>query len=565
MTRNTRNTRRSRTVALTASAVLIALGATACGGSSGSGSGSGSSGAPGKGGTLTVLDKADFDHLDPQRVYTTEGSSMDEEIVRTLTGWDETGSAPKLVGDLATDTGTPSKGATVWTFHLRHGVKYQDGTEVTAADVKYGVERFFSSDINGGPPYAAQWLVGGAGYKGPYQGKQLDSIQTPDKYTIVFHLNQPVADFNESTAMTGWAAVPKAHDTGSTYDTKVWADGPYMIKSYTKNKELVLTRNTHWSAATDPIRQQNVDEMDVKFGQDESAIDQQIKADAGTARTSIQQWPIAGSDLAQLAGDPALKSRYYKIPAPGINYLAINTTRVTDLRVRQAIEYAIDKTTVRGAFGGAAYGDYATTMLSPGIGGYRKFNLYSANPAGNLAKARELMRQAGDPEPTMSIAVENTPTQEHFADAVKTALERIGIHVNISPIDASSYFSTVDNTKNQYDLTWGDWIADWPNASTVLPTLFDGRLIRKNPQANQDLSYLNDPKVNALIDQAAKMTDVERRNATYGRMDQQILKDAAVVPLTYMNFSDMSGSGVGGVIPDTILAEPSLVHVYVKH
>jgi peptide/nickel transport system substrate-binding protein len=564
MTRTTRNTRRSRTVALTATAALIVLGATACAGSSGTG-GTAGSGTPGKGGTLTVLDKADFDHLDPQRVYTTEGSSMDEEIVRTLTGWDETGSAPKLVGDLATDTGTPSEGATVWTFHLRHGVKYQDGTEVTAPDVKYGVERFFSSDINGGPPYAAQWLVGGVGYKGPYQGKELGSIRTPDKYTIVFHLNQPVADFNETTAMTGWAAVPKAHDTGSTYDTKVWSDGPYMIKSYTKNKELVLTRNPHWSRSTDPIRQQNVDEMDVRFGQDESAIDQQIKADAGTARTSIQQWPIAGSDLAQLANDPALKSRYYKIPAPGINYLAINTTRVKDLRVRQAIEYAIDKTTVRGAFGGSAYGDYATTMLSPGIGGYRRFNLYGSNPAGNLARAKELMRQAGNPGPTLSIAVENTPTQEHFADAVKTALERIGIHVNISPIDAASYFSTVNNTKNQYDLTWGDWIADWPNASTVLPTLFDGRLIRKNPQANQDLSYLNDPKVNALIDKAATMTDVAQRNAAYGRMDQQILKDAAVVPLMYMNFSDMSGSAVGGVVPDTILAEPSLVHVYVKH
>ncbi|GGW75440.1 ABC transporter substrate-binding protein [Streptomyces caelestis] len=557
----TRSTRRSRTVALTASAVVIALGATACGGSS-SDSGSG---APGKGGTLTVLDKADFDHLDPQRVYTTEGSSMDQEIVRDLTGWDETGSQPKLVGDLATDTGTPSKGATVWTFHLRHGVKYQDGTEVTAPDVKYGVERFFSSDINGGPPYAAQWLVGGAGYKGPYQGKELSSIRTPDKYTIVFHLNQPVADFNETTAMTGWAAVPKAHDTGSTYDTKVWSDGPYMIKSYTKNKELVLTRNKYWSQSTDPIRQQNVDEMDVKFGQDEAAIDQQIKADAGTAQTSIQQWPIAGSDLAQLANDPSLKSRYYKIPAPGINYLAINTTRVKDLKVRQAIEYAIDKTTVRGAFGGSAYGDYATTMLSPGIGGYQKFNLYSANPAGNLAKAEELMKQAGNPKPTMSIAVENTPTQEHFADAVKTALEHIGIHVNISPIDAANYFSTINNIKNQYDLTWGDWIADWPNASTVLPTLFDGRLIKKNPQANQDLSYLNDPKANALIDKAATMTDVKQRNATYGQLDEQIMKDAAVVPLMYMNFSDMSGSKVGGVISDTILAEPSLVHVYVKH
>ncbi len=114
------------------------------------------------------------------------------------------------------------------------------------------------------------------------------------------------------------------------------------------------------------------------------------------------------------------------------------------------------------------------------------------------------------------------------------------------------------------DLTWGDWIADWPNASTVLPTLFDGRQIKKLPQSNNDLSYLNDPKVNAQIDKIGKMTDIKQRNAAYGALDEQILKDAAVVPLMYMNFSEVSGSKVGGVINDSIMAEPSLVHAYIK-
>jgi peptide/nickel transport system substrate-binding protein len=556
--------RRQRTVALSASALAIALGATACGGGSSSNSSSSTGGAPVKGGTLTVLDQADFPHLDPQRVYVTQPDSTDQLLARTLTNWDETGSKPKLVGDLATNTGTPSKGDTVWTFHLRQGIKWQDGTDVTAQDLKYGIERGFSGDINGGPPYAAQWLVGGSTYKGPYTGKSLDSIQTPDKSTIVFHLNQPVADFNETTAMANWSAVSKAHDTGSTYDRNVFSDGPYMIKSYTANKELILVKNKYWNQSTDPLRQQNVDEFDFKFGQDQGAIDQQIKSDAGVAQTSIMQFPIAGADLNSIATDPSLKSRYIQSSAPGINYMAINTTTVKNVKVRQAIEYAIDKSTVRGAFGGQAYGDYASTMLSPGIGGYKKFNLYSSNPTGDITKAQALMKQAGNPKLTLSLAVEATPTQEHVADAVKTSLARIGITVNITPINTASYFPTIENVKNQYDLSWVDWIADWPNASTVLPTLFDGRLIAKNPQANQDESYLNDPKVNAMIDQAAKETDLAKRNAIYGNMDEQIMKDAAVVPLMYMNFSELVGSKVGGLIPDTILAEPSLVHAYVK-
>ncbi len=550
--------RRTRTAAVTATAIALALGATACGGSTGN------SGKEMKGGTLTILNKADYDHLDPQRTYTTEGSSMDEEIVRTLTNWQEDSGKPKLVGDLATDTGTPSKNDTVWTFHLRQGLKYQDGTAVTSQDVKYGVERFFSADVNGGPPYASEWLIGGGSYKGPYKGKSLNSITTPDSSTIVFHLNQPVADFNETTAMPGWSAVPKAHDTGATYDTHVWSDGPYMIKSYTKNKELVLVRNKYWSQKNDPIRQQNVNEIDVKFGMDEAAIDNLMKSDAGVAKTAIMQWPVAGSDLAGLNADKQIQSRYYKIPAPGINYLTLNVNRIKNIKVRQAIEFAMNKTTIRGAFGGEAYGDYASTMLNPGMGGYKKFNLYSTNPAGDVAKAKQLMKEAGNPKLTLSVAVENTSTMEHVGDAIKNSLARIGIKVNVSPIDAANYFSTLDNTKNQYDMAWMDWIADWPNASTVLPVLFDGRQIKKLPLSNQDISYLNDPKINSQIDKIAKMTDINARNAAYGNLDQQIMSHASVVPLMYMKFTDLSGSKVGGVIPDTILAEPSLVHVFLK-
>ncbi|MBV9023227.1 MAG: ABC transporter substrate-binding protein [Streptomycetaceae bacterium] len=547
---------RTRTAAIAATAIALVLGATACGDSLG--------GKPVKGGTLTIVEKADFDHLDPQRIYTTEADSAIELLARSLTNWDVTGSTPKLVGDLATDTGTPSDNDQVWTFHLRHGVKWQDGSEVTSQDIKYGVERVFSPDISGGPPYASQWLVGGSTYTGPYKGKSLDSLQTPDPYTIVFHLNQPVADFNETTAMPTWAAVPKAHDTGSTYDTHVWSDGPYKLQSYTHNKEAVLVKNPYWNASTDPLREQNVNEVDIKMGMNESAIDQLLESDAGSAKTSMQQWPIAGSNLSTVLGNPALKHRIVSSKAPGILYMAINTTRVKDIRVRQAIEYAINKETVRGAFGGSGYGDYATTMLTPGIGGYKHFNLYSSNPAGDLAKAKQLMAQAGNPKLTLSLSVENTPTHEHFGDAVKNALNQIGITVNVTPVDAGSYFSTVWNVKNQYDLYWEDWIADWPNASTVLPVLFDGRQIAKLPQANQDASYVNDPALEAQMDSLSKMPDLGARNAAYGNLDEEIMRKAAVVPLMYMNFPEMFGSKVGGLYPDAILGEPNLMKVFIK-
>jgi peptide/nickel transport system substrate-binding protein len=419
--------RKTRTVTMTAIAITVALGATACGGGSG-----GSPSTVTKGGTLTYYAPSDFDHLDPQRTYTTQGQNIGREIYRSLTGWTQSASAPNakptLVGDLATNTGVSSNGAKTWTFTIRPGVKWQDGSTVTSYDVKYGVERSFDPDLSGGPTYAQQWLANDKGYKGPTKSGDLASIQTPNASTIVFQLNQPVSDFNEATAMETFSAVPKAHDTGATYDTHVWSDGPYELKSYVQNKELILVKNPEWSQATDPLRNQNVDEIDVKMGMDQAAIDQLMKADGPDAQDAIIEDPIAGTDLNSFVNDPTLKSRLHAIPAPGTNYLAMNTTTIKSLLVRQAIEWAINKETVRGAFGGAAYGQYATVFLPPGTDG-REDNAapYGTNPAGDPAKAKALLAQAGVKNLTLSLAVEATPTQAKVGSAIADALAQVGI------------------------------------------------------------------------------------------------------------------------------------------
>jgi peptide/nickel transport system substrate-binding protein len=552
--------RNKRSIAITAIAISVALGASACGGS-----GSGSSKAT-KGGTLMYYAPSDFDHLDPQRTYTTQGENIGREIYRSLTGWDQkVGQAkPTLAGDLATDTGTPSDNAKTWTFHIRPNVKWQDGSTVTSQDVKYGVERSFSPDINGGPQYAAQWLIGGDKYKGPYTGKSLDSIETPDAHTIVFKLKQPVVDFNQATAMETFAAVPQKHDTKSTYDTSVWSDGPYMLKSYQHNKELVLVKNPKWTQASDPLRNQNVNEIDVVMGKDQAAVDQLMKADGPNAQNAIIEDPIAGTDLTPFSNDPAIKSRLHHIPSPGINYLALNVQSIKNIKVRQAIEFAMNKDTVRGAFGGSVYGPIANTMLAPGVDGHQDFNLYSTNTAGDVAKAKALMAQAGNPKLSLSLAVESTPTQQQVGTAIKSALARIGITVNISQIQRSSYFSTLDNVNNHYDLAWMDWIPDWPNASTVLPILFDGRQMKANPQSNQDISRLNVPAINSKMDQIGMMSNAAQANAAYGALDKEIMQQASVVPLVDMTFTEMQGSKVGGLTDDSVLAEMNLAHVFVK-
>jgi len=554
--------RKKRTVAMTAIAISVALGATACGGSSTKSSPSGSTGTRISGGTLVYYAPSDFDEIDPQRTYTTQGMNIDQEMVRTLTGWSQSpgSGAPKLVGDLATDTGTASNNDRTWTFHIRPGVKWQDGSTVTSYDVKYGVERAASPDITSGTTYW-QWLVGASSYKGPYQGKSLPSIETPNASTIIFQLSSSQAEFPEAAAMDTFAAVPKAKDTGANYNSDLQSDGPYEIKSYTQGKELILVKNPYWSAATDPMRQQNVAEIDIKMGEDMASIDQLMKADQGQAQDAVIEDPIAGTDLTPFTMDPALKSRMHNIATPGVDYIAMNTTTITNVKVREAIGDAINKETYRGAMGGSAYGDIATSFLPTGTPGRIAYNPYDNTGTGNVTAAKALMAQAGVKTLTLSLAVKDTPTMEKAADSIKDSLSQIGITVNIKPIDSGTYFNNIGNKSNNYDLIWSDWFADWPSAQTIDPILLDGRQIQA--QGNNDYSLLNDKKAEAMMDAAAALTDPTAQANAYAAADKYIFTtDYPLVPLTYRNQTEMSGSNVGGLTEDTIIGELDLTHVY---
>ena len=127
-----------------------------------------------KGGTIYVIGKSDFNHFDPTRVYDTAVGNFGRLISRPLTGIQQVGNVQKLVGDLAADTGKSSNGGAVWTFKLRPGIKWEDGKDVTCADVLYGVSRSFdtladSPILTGGPSfYVTDFIENKTDYKGPY-------------------------------------------------------------------------------------------------------------------------------------------------------------------------------------------------------------------------------------------------------------------------------------------------------------------------------------------------------------------------------------------------------------
>ncbi len=276
-------------VVVAASALLL----TACGGG---GSSAGGTGTPTQGGTLTYLTIAEqFNHVDPQRNYTGQDLAFFSGYVnRTLTSYAhaEGAAGAELVADMATDTGTTTDGGKTWSFTLRDGLTWEDGSEVTCQDVAYGVSRVFATDIIvDGPTYAISYLDIPAGdegsqYPGPYkataeQQALYDNAVSCDGKTITFKLNKVVADFNYTVTLLAFAPVPKAKDTGEKYDDSVVSNGPYKIESYVKAQSMTLVRNENWNPDSDPIRKAYPDKVVVNFAQDQAVIDSRLIASAG--------------------------------------------------------------------------------------------------------------------------------------------------------------------------------------------------------------------------------------------------------------------------------------------
>lgn len=169
-------------------------------------------------GGILRLTAGSIDSLDPARSSAPWVWNLMRLYTRTLVTY---GGAPgdlSVVPDLATDTGQPSADLKTWTFTLKPGLTFDDGTPITSTAVKYGIERNFAADtIVGGPPYLVSLLdTTAAPYPGPY-GKSppdLTSIQTPDAATIIFSLNRPYADFRQVLTLPSGAPVPQARDTG---------------------------------------------------------------------------------------------------------------------------------------------------------------------------------------------------------------------------------------------------------------------------------------------------------------------------------------------------------------
>ncbi|MGC4995383.1 ABC transporter substrate-binding protein [Streptomyces sp. DT195] len=546
-----------RRVAAASVSLAVAAGAAACGPEDNDAKGAGGDSTPHKGGTLTVLNAEAQTDFDPARLYTSGGGNVPSLVFRTLTTRNRENGAEgaEVVPDLATDTGRPNKDATVWTYTLKKGLKYEDGTPITSADVKYGIERSFAPELSGGAPYLRDWLSGAADYQGPYKDKKgLKAIGTPDERTLVFHLNKPEGEFPFLATQTQFAPVPRAKDTGTKYEQHPVSSGPYkVVENQNDGERVLLERNPHWSG--DDERKAYPDKVDVRSGLDSSVINQRLAASQGTDSAAVTTDTNLGpAELARVSGDKSLAARVGTGHFGYTDYIAFNpkVKPFDDPKVRQAISYAVDRSSVINAAGGSALAEPATTFLPDQKSfGYTPHDLFPAGRSGDAAKAKELLKEAGHPNGlTVTLTHSNSKdfeTSPEIATALQDALKKAGITVRLQGLEDNDYRDKIHSTRTEPGFFLAHWGADWPSGGPFLAPIFDGRQIVKDG-ANFNTGLLDDKSVNTEIDAINKLTDLDAAAKRWGALDKKIAGQALVVPLFHPVYKRLYGKDVKNIV-----------------
>lgn len=536
--------------------------------------------APQKGGTIYILTQSQqWDQVDPQRVYTGEDLAFfGATIYRSLVSYKystDTATADSLTPDMATDTGTASADAKTWSFTLRDGLTFQDGSPITCADVAYGVSRTFATDvINQGPTYQIQYLDiptnsdGSSQYPGPYkataaQQALYDKAVTCDGNTITFHLNQPVADFNYTTTL-GFNPVPnpKDHpgvDTGETYGDNPVSSGPYEIQSYTTGNggKMVLVRNPNWNESSDPIRKAYPNKWEIDFGLDPKVIDQRLIQSSGNDQYAIQYGGIQTENLATVFKDPETPNPQFAGRAisdldPYARYYWINVQKVPNVKIRQAMAVALDRAAVRTNAGGAFAGDLGDGFIKPNLGDqYAPTGMWTGLLGENVPDngdptyAKQLISDSGEAAPTITFDYPTTPTRDKEAAIVQSSLQKAGFTVNLNPIEPGQYYSVVFDPNKSHEFGWGGWGPDWPNASTIIPPL-------TTPKGGWDLSRVCDPKCSSADDPqwetkvsaALSELDHAKQAQMWQDLNKEAMKDVFAIPTTFGRTQVMAGTKV---------------------
>jgi len=582
---------------------------------------------PVSGGTLNIVANAGPDHMDTVSAYYTADYEIERAYTRQLVSYP---SVPALstsgaawtedttpVPDIATEVPTVANGGVtdngkVYTFHIKPGVMWDTtpARQVTADDFIREFKAFFNpvSPV-GNPGYYTSTIAGLTAYsnaetaffanakKEPptaaniaaFQNSHtISGIKAVNATTLQFTLTQPASDFIDMLAMPFASARPVEYDSyvpnSLPLDEHLVSDGPYSVSSYVAGKSITLTKNPAWSQSTDPLRHDYVNEIVLTDGvasaqtqlSDVQAGTEDLTNDTGVNPSSIPS--LAASKIPNFVIYPWSNT----VPYIVFNLRSPNTGgAIQKLGVRQAIEYGLDKSAVLKAAGGPDVGTIINTVIPPGNVGYQNYNMYpDANGQGDDTTCKSTLAKAGYPNGlTLNYLYANDSVNTRIFEAIQASLANCGITLNGKGEPGSSFFVDLGNAPENnkagtWDMGQAGWIPDWygNNGRTVIQALFQGPNCVVNTV--NDGCYDN-ASVNQDITNAEAATSLTTAGADWHAADEQIMKDAAIVPIMSQTFPQIASSRVRGVLPNGTtyptaifapnIGDPDITNVYLAN
>jgi peptide/nickel transport system substrate-binding protein len=524
------------------------------------------------GGTLYMLRLGPVDSWDPQRLYVAADMAFAGRVFeRTLTAWapaTDQNTLPKLVPDLATDTGVMTNGGKAWRFTLRGGATWQDGRPVTCADVKYGVSRTFATgQITGGPTYALALLDvprnadGSSTYAGPYRKTgqpAFDKAVSCSGRTITFRLATPMPDFNQVLGLPAFGPVRSDKDHGAASSAQIFSNGPYMLRGpWVPSRGATFVRNPSWDSATDPIRAAHPGRIDFQEGIPVETAISRIMTTAGLDSLAVTADSAPPALQSNIMFTPAIRARSTNPRAPFVDYLVPNFSRPTmaNVSVRQALAVATNREAYIAALGGDTAAEATYALINKSLPAHQDSNPLGVPPRGDAVRARALLQASGMALPvSITVAYRKGTMADKAMAALQQGWQDAGFRVTLDAVD-KDYFTTIATVQNSrgYDVMWAVGSAEWPSGSSVIPSLFDSRVNLTATSSGQDYGRFASPAFNAKIDAAALVPDASDREKAWGKLDEELSAQVASIPLTNQKSVFVHGAGVTSYIDNQAL------------
>jgi YVTN family beta-propeller protein len=444
-----------------------------------------------------------------------------------------------IVPDLATAVPRPSDGGRTYAFTLRSGLRFSDGSPVHASDVRRGVLRSLTAATYPGGPATTVGIIG-AEHCAPGRSCDLSRGVVVNDATggIVFHLYKPQPDFLFKLTYFGAATVPRAPATTSS--TPLPGTGPYRISSYVQGKAFVLTRNPYfhqWSFAAQPAGYPDT----IRF---------LALPDTSAAIAAVRSGSADVLRLANAGGEPvsrtAIDQLRQQIPAQlhtenpfALDWLYFNNRAppFNDVRVRQAVNNAIDRRVLADLFGGASLAVPTCQMLPAEFPGYAPYCPYSTGAPDapydgpDLARAQNLVAASGTRGAAVTLVGMDAPLAHATNTYLVGVLRSLGYAATLRELSRDAYFGELNGPTADWQMIQATgWLADYPLASDFYLNLFS---CTASIAPGIVASRKCDPTLDSVAETAAAAegSDPATARAMWSEVDRAFTSDAYILPL----------------------------------